>query len=262
MIYAGCDLGIISAKAVIIKNGHVLAAEILPYKNHPSQAAVTVMENAVNKAGIDHDKIAYCMATGFGRRSVKFADGTIHEVGCLHRAVRELNPDIRTVIDVGGHTLQTFRLNDRGNISENVAFTRCVNGTGLALDVFSRVLEMPLGHMCDMAMESTQPIPLTSQCVVLAESEIISRVNEGKDLKDITAGILSFVAFRISSIVRKVKITSPVAFVGGVAKNRFIKRHLEKSLDLSFDPISGMNPQAISAYGAALAAGDEHAAAS
>ena len=49
MIYAGCDLGTISAKAVIIENGNILAVSVLPYKSLPKQAAVNVMQNALGR---------------------------------------------------------------------------------------------------------------------------------------------------------------------------------------------------------------------
>jgi len=38
-IYAGCDLGICSAKVVITENKTILAYEIVPYKSFPQKAA-------------------------------------------------------------------------------------------------------------------------------------------------------------------------------------------------------------------------------
>ena len=69
MIYAGCDLGTISAKAVIIENGNILAAEILPYKNLPKQAAIQVMEMAIKKAGLTKDRICLLFIHRFWEKS-------------------------------------------------------------------------------------------------------------------------------------------------------------------------------------------------
>ena len=80
MIYAGCDLGTISAKAVIIENGNILAVSVLPYKSLPRQAAVNVMENVLTDAGLTKDRIAFCLSTGFGKKAVPYANGDIPEL--------------------------------------------------------------------------------------------------------------------------------------------------------------------------------------
>ncbi len=258
MIFAGCDLGIVSARAVIVKDEEILAQESLSYKSLPGQAAEEVMARVLKKADLSSDQIDYCLGTGYGKRAVPYADDHLHEMGCLHRAVQKINPAIRTVIDVGGHTLQAFNIHDRGHISENISLFRCVTGTGLFLEVIARALGLSLEEGTELALTSEEPLTVTSQCVVLAESEVISLVNEGKDRKDIFAGFVRFVACRIGSMARKVVVRKEVAFVGGVAKNCIIKEHLEKSLDVKFDGLSGIDPQVVSAYGAALTARDSY----
>lgn len=258
MIFAGCDLGIVSARAVIIRDEDILAEECLAYKALPRQAAEEVMGRVLKKADLSSDQIDYCHGTGYGKRAVPYADDYLHEMGCLHRAVQKISPAIRTVIDVGGHTLQAFNIHDRGHLSENISLFRCVAGTGLFLEVIAQALGMSLEEITEAALTSEEPLTVTSQCVVLAESEVISLVNEGKDPKDIFAGFVRFVACRIGSMARKVMIRNEVAFVGGVAKNRIIKTHLEKSLEVAFDRLSGIDPQIVSAYGAALTARDKY----
>jgi predicted CoA-substrate-specific enzyme activase len=251
-------LGIVSARAVVVRDEDILAQESLPYSALPRQAAEEVMGRALRKAELSSDQIDYCHGTGYGRRAVPFADDYRHDMGCLHRAARKINPEIRTVIDVGGHTLQAFSIDDSGRISENVSLSRCVTGTGLFLEVIARALGMSVEEITEAALASEEALTVTSQCVVLAESEVISLVNEGKDRKDIFAGFARFVAHRIGSITRKVIVRKDVAFVGGVAKNRIIKAHLEESLDVEFDRLSGIDPQVVSAYGAALTARDTY----
>ena len=258
MIFAGCDLGIISAQAAVIKGEEIVALETMPYKNLPKQAAKEVMEKALKKAGLSSNQIDYCIATGHGKRAVPHADDFVHEMGCLQRAVQEINPRIRTVIDVGGHTLQAFAINERGGISENISLHRCVTGTGLYLEVIARALGMSLEEILQASLASEQPLMITSQCVVLAESEVISLVNEGNDPKDIFAGVVRFAAVRIGSMARKVRIRREVAFVGGMAKNSAIRSHLEESLEVAFAGLSGIDPQAVSAYGAALFAKEKY----
>ncbi len=258
MIFAGCDLGIVSAKAAVIKGEEIVALETIPYKHLPNQAANEVMDKALRKAGCSSSEIDYCVATGYGKRAVPHADDFVHEMGSLQRAVQEINPKIRTVIDVGGHTLQALTINERGGISENISLHRCVTGTGLYLEVIARALGAPLEQILEDSRASEKALTVTSQCVVLAESEMISLVNEGHDARDIFAGVVRFAASRIGSMARKVRIRKETAFVGGVAKNPLIRNQLEESLEMTFDDLGGLDPQAVSAYGAAILAKERY----
>ena len=258
MIYAGCDLGTISAKAVIIENGNILAAEILPYKSLPKQAAINVMENAINKAGVTKDRITYCLATGFGKKAVSYANNDIPELLCLSRAVNKLDRAIRTVIDAGGHSIKAFNINSAGKVTSSTANEKCASGTGKFMEVMANALEMPLDELSIAALESSRPLPITSQCGVFAESEVITHVNEGEDRFDIFAGISLSVASKVAAVVRRISLDQPIAIVGGLAKNRIVVRDMERELGVSFVEY-GMDPLVVAAYGAALMAEERNA---
>jgi predicted CoA-substrate-specific enzyme activase len=254
LIYAGCDLGIVSAKAAVLDNGDILALEVLPYRNHPAQAAVEVLDLALTKAGLSGEDIDRCLSTGFGKKAVPHADGCIPEMLCLHRAVRELNTQIRTVIDVGGHTLTAFNIDRAGRISESAITDRCAAGTGKLIEVMAKALEMPVDELSRASMDSVNPIRITSQCVILAESDVISCVNDGSDVLDIFAGVASAVAAKVAGLVRRVSVDEEVAMVGGVAKNPIVVRDLENELRLKLADLGGVDPQVVAAFGAALLA--------
>jgi (R)-2-hydroxyacyl-CoA dehydratese activating ATPase len=258
LIYAGCDLGTISAKAVIIENGNILAAEILPYKNLPKQAAIQVMEMAKNKAGLTKENISYCLSTGFGKKAVPFTDKDLPESVCLSRAARKLNPEIRTVIDAGGSSIKAFNLDNTGRVTASAANEKCAAGTGKFLEVMAQALEMPIEELSVAALESKNPLPISSQCGVFAESEVITHVNDGHDRLDIFAGISLSVAAKVAAVVRRVSLDQPMAIIGGLAKNPIVVRDIEKELGLSFIEIS-MDPRAVAAYGAALVAEERKA---
>ena len=253
MIYAGCDLGTISAKAVIIENGNILAAEILPYTNLPKQAAAEVMEKALQKAGLTKDRIATCLSTGFGKKAVSFADKDIPELVCLSRALRKLDPEIRTAIDAGGSSIKAFNMDSAGKVTSSAANEKCAAGTGKFLEVMAQALEMPIEELSLAALESSNALPITSQCGVFAESEVITHVNEGKDRLDIFAGISLSVAGKIAAVARRIALDQPMAIVGGLAKNPIVVRDMEKELGVSFVEYS-LDPRAVAAYGAALVA--------
>lgn len=258
MIYAGCDLGTISAKAVIIENGNILAVETLPYKSLPKQAAIQVMEMAKNKAGLTKENISYCLSTGFGKKAVPFADKDLPELVCLSRAIHKLDPEIRTVIDAGGSSIKAFNMDNSGKVTTSATNEKCAAGTGKFMEVMAQALEMPIEELSMAALESGQALPITSQCGVFAESEVITHVNEGKDRLDIFAGISLSVAAKVAAVVRRIGLDQPMAIVGGLAKNQIVVRDIEKELGISFVEYN-LDPRAIAAYGAALLAEERHA---
>ena len=258
MIYAGCDLGAVAAKVVIISNGEILAHEILAYKNLPKQAAVTVLESALSKAGLSEEQIECCIATGFGRKTIPYADGNAPEVVCLNRAVQRLNPDVRTVIDVGGQSIRAFNINDSGKITDSTANEKCAAGTGKFIEVMAKALELPLDQLGDLPLEAKNPVSITTQCGVFAESEVITYVNEGKDRADIVAGISRSVAGKTASLARRVSLDEQVALVGGVAKNAGVVRYIEEELGLKLVTLD-IDPQLVAALGAAIVASEKSA---
>jgi len=255
MIYAGCDLGTISAKAVLIEDGRILAAEVLPYKSLPRQAAGEVFSMALASAGVDKEQVAHCLATGFGKKAVRFAHGDAAELVCLHRAVRALNPAARTVIDAGGQSIRAFNIDSEGRLTASTANEKCAAGTGKFMEVMAQALEMPIDELSRAALDSTHPLSITSQCGVFAESEVITHVNEGRDRLDIFAGISLSVAGKVAGLTRRVNLNREVVLVGGVAKNACVVRDLERALKVELVK-PDLDPQALSAYGAALLARD------
>jgi predicted CoA-substrate-specific enzyme activase len=256
LIYAGCDLGIVSAKAVITENDNILAFEVLPYRGHPREAAVEVMDRALAGASLSRDQVGRCVSTGFGKGAVAYADEAVGELVCLHKAVRKLNPSVRTVIDVGGTSFTVFNIDSGGNVSATAVIDKCAAGTGKFIEIMAKALEIPVEELSRGSLGSDNPVLITNQCVVLAESEVISHINHGRDRFDIFAGVASAVAAKIVGLAKRVDIYNEVAFTGGVARNPVVVRNIERKLGLTFADLAGIEPQVIAAYGAALLAGD------
>jgi len=254
LIYAGCDLGTVTAKAVIIDDDDaILAVEILPYKNLPRQAAVEALEKALARAGMARDQASFCLSTGFGKKAVPYSDGDVPEIIALNRAVRKLNPGVKTVIDAGGQGIKAFNIDNNGKVGASTANEKCAAGTGKFMEVMAGALEMPVEELSRVSLDSHNPLAITSQCGVFAESEVITHVNEGKDRMDIFAGIALSVAGKLAGVIRRISVVEEVAMVGGVAKNKIVVRDFQKELGLPLAELN-LDPQAVGAYGAALLA--------
>lgn len=243
-----------SAKAAIIDDIGPLAFEILPYTGFPQEAASAVMERALARAGIGRSQVARLLCTGFGGKAVPHSDGAVPDTVCIQRAVRKLNPEVRTVVSVGGHSFTVFHIDDTGGLGESAVTDMCTAGMGMFLEATSTALEVPLDGTASWP-DLPKALPfIDNQCPVFAESEAISLINEAYDKYEVFAGVIAAVANKIAGLVRRLGVLEEVALVGGVAKNGRVVAIVEKNLGLRFADLGGTDPQIVVAYGAALLA--------
>jgi activator of 2-hydroxyglutaryl-CoA dehydratase len=104
-----------------------------------------------------------------------------------------------------------------------------------------------------MAAPSAAPHPVTSACAVFAESEVISRINDGTDVADIVAGVLASIASKVGTLLGRVGGNGPVLLLGGLGKVAALPRLIEQ---VAQRPVCtpAIDPQLGPAFGAALLA--------
>ncbi len=254
MITAGCDIGSLTAKAVILKDGKILAAEVIRAFSHPEQSALDVMKRAVEKAGISMEDIVRCIGTGYGRKHIPFVHSNESEIACHGRGAVWQVPSARTVVDIGGQDAKAIRIDEKGNVVRYVYNDKCASGTGRFLEIVADSLEIKLEEMGEIAGRSKEKLTLSNQCVIFAETEIISLVSEGKDIPDIISALHQAVANRAASLARGIVIESDAVMTGGVAKNSGMFAALERALGVKLHAVP--DPQINGALGAALFAMD------
>jgi len=253
MFVAGCDVGSLSAKAVIMKNGDILASHVIFSKPEPEESARAVMSGTLEKAGISIKDIAHCVGTGYGRNSIPFANAVESEIICHGRGARWLIPQVRMVIDIGGQDAKAIRLDDAGNVIRFAYNDRCASGTGRFLEIMAGAMGIRLEDMGNISLQAKNPVAISNQCVVFAETEIISLINAGKDLSDIVSGLHKAMAHRVAAMAKGIELEKAITMTGGVAKNRGMFSALEEALGTKIMSMD-TDPQIIGALGAALTA--------
>jgi predicted CoA-substrate-specific enzyme activase len=253
VIFAGLDVGARTAKAVILGGDGILASEIRPVTDAVDRVARMMLKSGLKNAGVSRRKLAAVAATGYGRKAVKAAGMEFPSSMCMAKAVHHLAPEVRTVIDVGGLVTLAVLIKDRGAVGDYLENERCASGSGRFLEMIAEALELSVEQIGPLSLNSSRPLHLTSQCVVFAESEVISHVNAGGKTEDIMAGLHASIADRVASIAKRLDFAPPVAVTGGVAKNRGFIHFLEKSLGQPLHKLP-QDPQIIGALGAALIA--------
>ncbi len=254
MIVAGCDVGSLTAKAVIMKDGEILAWEIIRAGTKPALSAQAVMDKVLTKACLDMKDIAWCVGTGYGRKQIPFANSEESEIACHGRGAVWFAPTVRTVVDIGGQDAKAIKVDAEGNVIRYIYNDKCASGTGRFLEVMADALGIALDDLGELARNATNPVTLSNQCVVFAETEIISLVNEGRDVADIITGLHRALANRAAAMVGSIVAEPEVAMTGGVAKNAGMFSALETALGVPIRMIE--HPQINGAVGAALFARD------
>jgi len=251
VIVAGCDVGSLTAKAVIMRDREIVAYHIMRSTPQPELSARTVLQATLEKADLEAAAIDYCVGTGYGRNQIPFADAVESEIACHGRGAWWLLPSVRMVIDIGGQDAKAIRLDEKGNVIRYVYNDKCASGTGRFLEIMADALEVELEEMGSLSQQGEEGVSISNQCVVFAETEIISLVNEGKALPDIIMGLHAAMAHRVAALAKSIEIDRDVTMTGGVAKNGGMFRALERALGESIVPMPA-DPQINGALGAAV----------
>ena len=253
MIYAGLDIGSRTIKAALFDttNQTMIACKLRDQGLDQQELARDIYNSALNEAGLDKSSIIRSVATGYGRNSIDFADTTITEITCHAAGVRQLHPDARTIIDIGGEDSKVIRLDDRGRVQDFALNDRCAAGTGRFLEIVARRLEGDLNSVARAAEGCSNPVAISSMCVVFAETEIIGLLASGTSVQDIMAGVQKAIASRTVGMVGK-HARPPFYFTGGVALVPGMARALSDAL--GHEIRVSRNAQFTGALGAAILA--------
>jgi (R)-2-hydroxyacyl-CoA dehydratese activating ATPase len=230
MITIGIDIGSITAKGAVMKDGRILATQVMFTGYHSGAAGQKVFEALLAATDIGENAIDRIVATGYGRNNVAFAHKTVTEITCHGAGAHFLNPAVRTVIDIGGQDSKAIGLDENGKVREFTMNDKCAAGTGRFLEVMARALEVDLADFGAMSLKAESPAKISSLCTVFAESEVISLISRGEPRENIMAGIHDAVATRVSAMARRVGIVPPVMMTGGVARNIGVVKALEAKL--------------------------------
>lgn len=251
-IVAGCDVGSLTSKAVIMKNKKIIASHLIKSKPRPKDSADAVMKAVLAQAGLTRGDIAHCTGTGYGRERIDFVDEVISEISCHGKGARWLLPTARTVIDIGGQDCKTMRIDRDGNISRFMTNDKCASGTGRFLEVMAKVLGVSMDELGKLSKQSVAPVTLASTCTVWAQADVIKFINSGIPVEDIGAGINTAMAGRVAILVNAVKPEEDIFMTGGVAKNIGVVSTLEKLIGKRIKKARKADPQMAGAIGAAL----------
>jgi predicted CoA-substrate-specific enzyme activase len=250
----GVDVGSVSTDIVIVdENINVLESLYLRTKGRPINAIQEGFKFLKDKYS-DKD-ITAVGTTGSGRQiaaSIVGADVIKNEITSHAVAALHLDPDVRTIIEIGGQDSKIILLQN-GIVLDFAMNTVCAAGTGSFLDRQASRLDIPINEFGNYALKSTCPARIAGRCAVFAESDMIHKQQMGCSNSDIIKGLCNaLVRNYLNNVAKGKEIQSKIFFQGGVAANIGMKSAFEEALGKEI--IVPKNFKVMGAIGAAILA--------
>jgi benzoyl-CoA reductase subunit D len=253
MITAGIDVGSRDIKAVLVCDGQPAGRYQARAGFELAREVEEALDAALAEAGASRGDVAQVGATGAGREEVPGAAVVLTDITCAARAAAWLVPGCQTVVDVGAEEARAVRLGPGGRVVDFAVNERCAAGSGAFSEALARALEVSLDELGPLSLGSTRQVTMNAQCVVFAESEVVSMIHDNVAPADIARAVHEAMAARTATIVRRIGLREPAALVGGMARNSGFVDALRRALGLQELTVP-RGPEHAAALGAALAA--------
>lgn len=256
MITAGVDIGAKNIKIVLVEDGIIKARNITPAGYDLKESQEKAWAEIENDSGFKIGDLSKILATGTGRKNAINASKDLIEVAAMAKGAFTIDASVRTIISIGADHALAARIDEEGKVIDFTVNQKCAAGTGVFIEEMARILEVSLEDVGPLSLKSTHALAVNAQCVVFAETELVSMLHAKTPKPDMARAIHDAISDRIGSMVRWISLEQNVMLIGGVSRNTGIVDSLKRELEC--DIIVPKNTEFINAYGAALVAATEY----
>jgi len=248
----GIDIGSAASKGIALNEKGVSGSFECPSRGDFKLTAEKVKEELLSQLRVSSNDISRTVATGFGSKSVIFADEVKPDIVCHGKGVSSLLPSVKTVIDIGDLYTKVLRIDGNGSVHNFLLSGKCAGGSGRILQVIAKVLQIKVEEIGELSLKSQKRVEFNTGCAVFAESEAISRLSQEVKKEDLLAGIHRALAAQIESLMERMGVELDVAIVGGGARDVGLVQALKEIR--GHDILVPQNPHMTAALGAAIIA--------
>lgn len=228
--HIGIDIGSTCAKlAVLDGEGRLVFRSLQPTGWSSVDTAESIRKKLLEE-GIDPEQ-SPCVATGYGRISVPYADKMITEITCHARGSMWIH-DARelVVIDIGGQDTKIIRIED-GRVKDFVMNDKCSAGTGRFLEVMANTMALRPDEVCELARLGGGT-SISSMCTVFAESEVISLIGRGESKENIAFAVVESIVSKVVSQTSRLNVCNEtVCLTGGLCGCAYLREALSEKLN-------------------------------
>jgi benzoyl-CoA reductase subunit D len=248
MIRAGIDVGTRFVKAVILQD-RILSSTYLSTGFDISSSTCEAYDTVLREACLHTGDVEFIGLTGVGKKACGFKGHEISELKAVFRGAHFFCRNACTILEVGAEEARVVKGSNE-KIANFAMNEKCAAGTGIFLETMSHALQVSFEEMDSLSLSSKNDISLDAQCVIFAESEVISLMHTRTPQEDIVKAIHVGMAKKIGSLALSVGVEKEIVLAGGVVLHRGFVKSLEAIL--SCECFVPANPLYVGAVGAAL----------
>ncbi|MBI5055726.1 MAG: CoA activase [Nitrospirae bacterium] len=234
-VYLGIDIGSTSTKAVLMDNDRsVLAGFYTRTAGRPVHAVQKLfasIDDVIEKKNLNV-RITGTGTTGAGRKfsgKIIGADIIIDEITAHARAAYELNPEVDTIIEIGGQDSKFTTLR-KGIVTFSAMNNVCAAGTGSFIEEQALKLQCPLSDYSSRTEGKRAPVS-SDRCTVFMERDINHYLNEGYTVDEVLASVLHSIRENyLMKVAIESSIGNTICFQGATAKNKALIAAFEQRL--------------------------------
>ena len=234
---AGIDIGAGAVKVVLFNNeddNHEwLAQRTVRIRQHdPFVLTKNTYDELLAENHLKRDDIAYCATTGEGE-SIAYSTGHFYSMTTHARGAIYLEPDARSVLDIGALHGRAIKIDARGKVLNYKMTSQCASGSGQFLENIARYLGVAQDEIGELSQQGDDPEVVSSICAVLAETDVINMVSRGISSANILKGIHISMADRLAKLLKSIKAGEQgvVMDTGGLALDSGLNVALNEAME-------------------------------
>lgn len=210
---AGLDIGSTTVKCVVLdENGSILFRAYQRHLSHIQETTSDLLRKVSEAVNGEEIFLSLSGSAGMGMANdlhIPF----VQEVFATRTAVRALNPDTDTVIELGGEDAKILFLS--GNLEVRMNGT-CAGGTGAFIDQMAALMNLQPDEINALASKHDKIYTIASRCGVFAKSDIQPLINQGARKEDISASIFYAVVNQtVGGLAQGREIEGNILYLGG-----------------------------------------------
>jgi len=235
IITAGVDIGSGCVKTVLFEidgeKTHWLGKDYARIRSRdPFALAGETYDAMLAKAGVSRSDVAYVASTG-DAENLRFATGHFYSMTTHGRGAVYLNPEARSVLDIGALNGRAIRIDGGGKVLNYKMTSQCASGSGQFLENIARYLGIAHDEIGMLSQKADNPERVSSICAVLAETDVINMVSRGISAANILKGIHVSMAVRLAKLLKSIGATDGVVqMTGGLALDTGLVAALNEAL--------------------------------
>lgn len=231
----GVDIGSTSTKAVLLdREGRTLAGFYTSTAGRPVAAVQRLFSSMDHMAQTKQIglRVVGAATTGSGRKfagKIMGADVIIDEITAHARAACEIDPNVDTIIEIGGQDSKFTTLKN-GRVTFSIMNNVCAAGTGSFIEEQARKFGCPLSAYSSRTEGRRSPI-VSDRCTVFMERDMNHYLSEGYAVDEVLASVLHAIRENyLTKVAIEGSIGNTVFFQGATAKNRALVAAFEQRL--------------------------------